>query len=144
MLPKNISSGAADGTGGGLSSQDLADLVAAAALEHKALEPVLLNLEGLSPSPISDWFFIASAQNPRQVSAIAEKIITRAREAGYRPLGVEGLNTAGSRWVLVDLGWVVAHIFSPETRALYDLESLWSGASRRNLTNERPMATDRS
>lgn len=127
MSPKNISSAA--GAAGGLSSQELADLVAAAALEHKAQEPVLLNLEGLLP--FTDWFFIASAQNPRQVSAIAEKIITRARQAGCRPLGVEGLNPSGSRWVLVDLGWVVAHIFAAETRAWYDLENLWSEAPRR-------------
>jgi ribosome-associated protein len=105
----------------------LADLVADAAAEHKPIDPVLLDLSGRSP--VADWFFIASAAGARQLTAIAEKIIRRARERGVRPLGLEGLG--GDHWVLVDLGEVVVHLFNQEARALYDLEGLWTDAPRR-------------
>jgi len=114
--------------------RDLADIVAAAASEHKAIDPVLLDLSGLSS--VADWFFIVSADNPRQMSAIAEKIIRRAREHGCRPLGSEGLGKSGERWVLVDLGDVVVHIFNLESRELYDLEGLWTEAPRRKITRK--------
>jgi ribosome-associated protein len=111
-----------------VSGKALADLVAKAALEHKVLSPVLLNLTGLSS--IADWFFIASAENSRAVRAVADKIVRRALEAGVKPLGLEGLNQGESHWALLDLGDVVVHIFMPDTRALYDLESLWADAPR--------------
>ncbi|MDR2934977.1 MAG: ribosome silencing factor [Candidatus Adiutrix sp.] len=107
--------------------RQLADLVAAAAAEHKPIDPILLDLSGRSP--VADWFFIASATGARQLTAIAEKIIRRARERGVRPLGLEGLG--GDHWVLVDLGEVVVHLFNQEARALYDLEGLWTDAPRR-------------
>ena len=105
---------------------ELADLVASAAAEHKPIDPVLLDLSGRSP--VADWFFIAGAANARQLRAIAEKIIYRARERGFRPLGLEGLNS--DHWVLVDLGEVVVHIFNQEARTLYDLEGLWTDVAR--------------
>lgn len=111
------------------SPADLARAVAAAALEHKVADPVLLNLTGLSQ--VADWFFVATAENARQMGAVADKIIRRARERGARPLGVEG--AAGGQWALVDLGPVIAHIFSREARELYDLEGLWADAPREEL-----------
>jgi ribosome-associated protein len=104
----------------------LADLVASAAAEHKPIDPILLDLSG--HSPVADWFFIASAASARQLTAIADKIIRRARERGFRPLGLEGLNS--EHWVLVDLGEVVVHLFNQEARVLYDLEGLWTEAGR--------------
>ncbi|MDR2443203.1 MAG: ribosome silencing factor [Deltaproteobacteria bacterium] len=120
-----------------LTGQALAELVAEAAREHKVVSPVILNLTGLSS--VADWFYIASAENSRQVKAVAEKIVRRVREAGVRPLGQEGLSGSDSRWALLDLGDVVAHIFMPDTRSLYDLESLWSDAPRLS-TKESPEA----
>ncbi|MDR0882113.1 MAG: ribosome silencing factor [Candidatus Adiutrix sp.] len=108
------------------SGRELADLVVAAAAEHKPVDPVLLDLGGRSS--VADWFFVASAENPRQMAAIAEKIIRRARENGVRPLGHEGLLKGNDRWVLVDLGEVIVHVFNLETRSLYDLEGLWADA----------------
>ena len=119
------------------AGRQLADLVAAAAAEHKPIDPVLLDLSGRSS--VADWFFIASAAGARQMTAIAEKIIRRARERGIRPLGLEGLG--GDHWVLVDLGEVVVHLFSQEVRALYDLEGLWTDAPRRSPS---PKAAERA
>ena len=64
----------------------------------------------------------AAASAP--LSALANSVITNAKDNGVQPLGVEGEN--GSDWVLVDLGGVVVHVMMPDTRALYDLERLWS------------------
>jgi ribosome-associated protein len=110
------------------AGQALADLVVSAAGEHKISSPVLLDLTGLSS--VADFFYIASAENPRQVKSVAERIVKRAKEAGVRPLGHEGLSLAETRWALIDLGAVVAHIFMPEARSLYDLEGLWADAPR--------------
>jgi ribosome-associated protein len=111
-----------------LQGQDLAALVAAAASEHKVVSPTVLDLSGLSS--VADYFYVASADNPRQIKSIAEKIVRRAKEAGIRPLGEEGLNQAETRWALIDFGEVIAHIFLAEARALYDLEGLWGDAPK--------------
>lgn len=111
------------------TGSELAELVAAAAAEHKPIDPALLDLSGRSS--VADWFFVASADNPRQMEAIAEKIIKRARERGLRPLGQEGLGRGpATPWVLVDLGDVVVHIFNLAARSMYDLEGLWTDAPR--------------
>jgi ribosome-associated protein len=109
-------------------SRDLATLVVKAALEHKIISPVLLNLTGISQ--ITDFFYIASLDNPRQVKSVAEKIVLRVKEAGGSTLGVEGISASDTRWALIDLGDVIVHLFLPEARELYDLEGLWADAPR--------------
>jgi ribosome-associated protein len=109
-------------------SKDLAALVVKAALEHKVISPVLLNLTGISN--VTDFFYIASLDNSRQVKSVAEKIVLRVKEAGGRPLGLEGLSAPDTRWALIDLGDVIVHLFQPEARELYDLEGLWADAPR--------------
>jgi ribosome-associated protein len=111
-----------------VSGLDLARLVWAAADEHKVVSPVLLDLVGLSS--IADYFYVAHAETPRQIKAIAEKIASRAREAGVKPFGQEGLNQPDASWILIDLGEVIAHLFLPESRAKYDLEGFWADAPR--------------
>ena len=75
----------------------------------------------------ADYFVIASAGSERQIDAILETIDQELRKAEkIRPQGREG--TPESGWVLLDYGDVVVHIFAPEERSYYDLESLWSGA----------------
>ncbi|MDR3153979.1 MAG: ribosome silencing factor [Deltaproteobacteria bacterium] len=108
-------------------SRELASLICKAAGEHKVDSPVLLNIAG---SHLTDFFYIASAESSRQVKAVAEKIILRLKENGIRPLGVEGLAAQEARWVLLDFGDVIAHVFLHEARELYDLEGLWADAPR--------------
>jgi ribosome-associated protein len=110
------------------SGRLLAELVWAAAGEHKVVSPILLDLKGLSS--VTDYFYIAQADSTRQIKAIADKIVQRAKEAGLKPLGQEGLNQADSSWILLDLGEVIVHLFLPESRAKYDLESFWADAPR--------------
>ena len=73
---------------------------------------------------VTDVMVIASGTSSRHVAALADNVVERAKEAGVRPLGVEG--EAGADWVLVDLGDVVVHVMMPDARRLYDLERLWA------------------
>jgi ribosome-associated protein len=75
----------------------------------------------------ADYFVIASAGSERQIDAILETIDQELRKAEkIRPQGREG--TPESGWVLLDYGDVIVHIFGPEERSFYDLESLWATA----------------
>jgi ribosome-associated protein len=78
---------------------------------------------------ITDAFVITSGRNTRQVKTIADEVEAKLKsEGGISPLRVEGLSD--SRWVLLDYGDLVIHVFLDETREFYDLERLWSDAPR--------------
>ena len=78
---------------------------------------------------ITDHFVITSGSNPRQVRTIAEEVELRVREqGGGSPRYVEGL--ADARWVLLDYGDFIVHVFLEEARQFYNLERLWSDAPR--------------
>jgi ribosome-associated protein len=110
-----------------IESKQLADVVLATALEKKAFEPVLLAVADVVG--YADWFVIVSARNPRQVRAIADAVYdTLKHKHGILPSGIEGTETG--RWVLVDYGDVVLHVFQEGTRAFYDLEGLYADAPR--------------
>jgi len=95
-----------------------------AALERNAREPVLLDLRGLSD--VTDWFLIASGDSDTHTRAIAENIMERMSESGFRPTGVEG--KAGATWILLDYVTLVIHVFQPRVRDYYELERLWGDA----------------
>jgi ribosome-associated protein len=98
--------------------------IAAAALELKAEQPVLLDVSAVSS--YADVFAILSGRSARHVRSVADAIVSALREIGDEPLGVEGLDDG--HWVLIDANDVVIHVFDPETRERYDLERLWSDA----------------
>ena len=75
---------------------------------------------------IADFFVLCSGRGERQVQAIADGIVERAKAAGQKSVGIEGYSSG--RWVLIDLGDVVVHAFVPEERDLYKLERLWGDA----------------
>ncbi len=102
---------------------ELRDVVAAAE-DRKALDLRVLALGDISD--FTDFFVVCSGRSDRQVQAIAEGIQRRLRDAGARPLHVEGGRQG--RWVLLDYGDIVVHVFDPETRAYYGLERLWGDA----------------
>jgi ribosome-associated protein len=103
-----------------------ARLLANAALDRKAEDLLALDVRGLTS--LADTFLIASGSSDRQVRAIADAVEQAARAAGMRPLGVEGLEDG--RWVLLDFGDAIFHVFQSEARAHYDLERLWADAPR--------------
>ncbi len=106
-----------------------ARVLAAAAQDRKAEDVLALDVRGLTS--LADTFLIASGASDRQVRAIAEAISLAARGAGLRELGVEGLEDA--RWVLLDFGEAIFHVFREDARAHYDLERLWGDAPRLEL-----------
>jgi ribosome-associated protein len=75
-------------------------------------------------SSFADYMIVASGTSSRQVKAMADRLVQRAKSRGITPLGVEGATDA--EWVLVDLADVVVHLMQPQTRAFYNLEKLWS------------------
>ncbi len=103
-------------------------LVAARAAASKTLERTTV-LDVAELLAITDAFVVTSGTNPRQVRTIAEEVEKRVREAGGgSPVRVEGRDDF--RWVLLDYGDFVVHVFNSEARGLYDLERLWGDAER--------------
>lgn len=102
----------------------MADLVVDAASDTKGENILVLNVSEVTT--IADLFVIVSGRGERQVQAIADKIVEKAKASGRQPVGIEGY-TAG-RWILIDLGDVVVHAFVPEEREVYRLERLWGDA----------------
>lgn len=102
------------------------DLYVKAALGRKAFGVVVLDVRELTS--IADIFIVCSGRSNRQVSAIAEFIVTELKKDGKRPLSVEG--TREGHWALLDYGHVVIHVFYEPVREFYDLEGLWTDAKR--------------
>ena len=100
--------------------------VAQAGLDKKAEDVLLLDVRGLTS--YADYFVLMTADSDRQAGAIADGIDEKLRAEGASKVGVEGY--ASGRWILVDYGDVVAHVFSREARGFYDLEGLWADAPR--------------
>ncbi|MFC1849072.1 ribosome silencing factor [candidate division CSSED10-310 bacterium] len=100
--------------------------------DKKGENPLLLDLRGLTS--LTDFFFIVSAWSERQVRAIQNEIEQRLRQNKVRPLHKEGEESG--RWVLLDYGYVIVHIFLHETRKYYELEHLWADAPLIDLAEE--------
>jgi ribosome-associated protein len=100
-----------------------------AALDKRALEPVLIDVSGIGS--YTDFIGIVSGRSDRQVDAIAEGITQAMKARGLYPLGQEG--SGSGRWTLLDFGAFVIHVFYHPVREFYDLESLWIEAPRVKL-----------
>jgi len=108
-----------------LQSKERALLCARYALEKKALNVRILEVKGISS--LTDYLLIASGSSDRHVQAVAEEVrLGLKTNHAEQPLAIEGADEG--RWVLIDYGDVMAHIFQPEVRDFYDLEGLWSEA----------------
>ncbi len=107
-----------------MTPKEKALAVAAAAAEKKGTDIRVLDLREMNA--FTDFFVIASGTSDRHARAVADSVVDDLSRRGERPLGVEGQEKA--RWILVDLGQVVLHVFQPEVRAFYALERLWGDA----------------
>ncbi len=102
----------------------LARRAAELALEKKCEEVKILDLRGLTS--VTDYFVIVTADSDRKAKAAAEHIVDELKVDGERPMHVEGMDSM--HWILLDYIDVVVHVFMPDERHFYDLESLWSEA----------------
>lgn len=105
-----------------LNSEQLQQLVIHALEDLKAQDIREINVEGVAS--FTDRMIFASGNSNRHVQSIAQSVIDSSKQAGVKPLGVEGEDIG--EWVLVDLGDVIVHVMLPETRDFYAIERLWS------------------
>lgn len=106
----------------------LKSVVIDALTDMKAVDIKVLDVRGLTD--IADLMVIASGTSDRHVRAVADRVVEKAKQAGFRPHGVEGQQDGD--WVLIDLHEMIVHVMLPRVREFYGLEKLWDiSASKR-------------
>ena len=110
----------------------IARRIAAMAAEKQADELIILDMR--ERVPYCDFFIICSGRSRRQVRAISDALHQGMKAEGVRVTSVEGGDS--SRWILMDFGDIVVHIFDEQQRGFYDLETLWADAPRLPLVDE--------
>ncbi|GAB4073378.1 ribosome silencing factor [Barrientosiimonas marina] len=112
-----------------MDNQTVIQMVADACDAKQAKDIIALDMEDISL--MTDYFLICHGTNERQVQAIARAVKDTMDEAELQVIRMEGFDQA--RWILVDLGDIVCHIFHHDERQYYNLERLWGDASRVEL-----------
>jgi ribosome-associated protein len=107
---------------------------AAAGLDQKAIDVEILDVTG--KVDYADYLVLMTGQSDRHVASIAEGVDASLSKAGWHAISVEGLPRA--QWVLIDFVDIVVHVFSAETRTLYDIDGLWMDARRLRVPDSAP------
>jgi ribosome-associated protein len=102
------------------------EIAAQAAYDKKGWDIVILDM--MMASIMADYFVICSARNTRQAQSIADNVEEELEKNGYTVRHVEGYRSG--RWILIDAGDVVTHVFVDQERSYYELENLWCDAPR--------------
>lgn len=103
-----------------------------AALDKKGEDFAALDVSGRTI--IADTFALVTGRSKIQVRAIADAIAEAAKSRGHGVARMEGY--ADGTWILIDLGHVIAHVFTPEQRAFYNLERLWSEVAKQQASGK--------
>ena len=111
------------------SAERKARHAARAALDKRAVDVVVLDVQGLSS--VTDYFLVCSGKSTTHVQSIIEAIRDGLKALGMRPMHAEGVAESG--WVLLDYGDVLMHVFLEDTRLYYALERLWGDAPTLSL-----------
>ncbi len=115
-----------------MNEKTILNLAVKAADDKRAEDIVALNMKGLSL--VADYFLICHGNSEKQVQAIAREIKDKAEEQNVSVKRLEGFDEA--RWVLIDMGDVVAHVFHRDERTYYNLERLWGDAPNEDILSE--------
>jgi ribosome-associated protein len=110
-----------------MQSDSMKDLVVTALEDQKGQDMVVLDVHHLTS--MTDWMVIVSGRSDRHVKSLADAVLDKGREAGIKPIGVEGKQEG--EWVLVDFADVLVHVMLPRVREFYSLEKLWDIGPRR-------------
>lgn len=94
----------------------------------------LVTIDVLGKSSFTDYMVIATGTSDRHIKALCNYVAAELKEKGVTPRGIEGAQ--GSEWVLMDLGDVVLHVMTAQTREFYQLEKLWSIDNTENIDDE--------
>ena len=111
-------------------------LVVEAARSLKAEQPVALDVGALVS--YADTLVLATGRSDRHARSITDAVLAALSQLGEKPLGIEGYNKG--RWILVDFGDLILHVFLSEVRDYYDLERLWSDAPTMEIGEDRASA----
>lgn len=107
-------------------AKQLVDNIVAACQEKKAKNIVIINMANL-PGAICRYFVICQGNTPTQTTAISEEILDSVKKKAHeRPVTIDGMREG--RWIGIDYGTVIVHVFLPELRDFYDIEHLWEDA----------------
>ncbi len=112
-----------------MNSKQLSALVIEVLDDTKATDIIRLDVRDMTS--VTDYMIVASGTSNRHVKALANNVADKAREAGHRPIGIEG--EEGGEWVLLDLQDALVHVMLPKVREFYNLEKLWSLGSAEDL-----------
>ena len=102
-------------------SENLKKIIIGALEDIKAVDVVTIAVSSLTD--VMDTMIIASGNSHRQVKALANNVLSDAKNAGFSPIGIEGENSG--EWILIDFGDIVINIMLPSSRKFYDLDRLW-------------------
>ena len=105
-----------------MNSDALTELVVEALDDVKAKDIVRLDVRDMTT--VTDYMVVASGTSNRHVKALVDNVAEKAKQAGHRPIGIEGED--GGEWVLLDLQDTLVHVMLPKVREFYNLEKLWS------------------
>jgi ribosome-associated protein len=100
------------------------------ALDDKRAKDIVV-LELTDVSSTLDYFIIASGESSLQLKALEDSVHSKLKEEKIYPKGIEG---PSQRWILLDYGYLVVHLMSPDARKFYDLEGLWADANKLEIT----------
>ncbi len=114
------------------STIDIVNQICKSAIDQKALDLRVLDLEGVSD--IADNFIILSATSERHAKGIVDKIIQNLKSSGEAPLCIDGYDKA--EWILIDYGSIILHVFFEPKRQYYKFDELWENAKEVTLSPE--------
>lgn len=114
-----------------MNSKEIMELAVKSMDSKKAIDIKVLDISKVTT--MADYFVICQGGSSTQIKAIADEVEEKLSEAGVKPFGREGMNTA--YWILMDYSDVIVHIFSSESRSFYSIENLWSDAENVDISD---------